>query len=463
MVASIQETPVINPYDGSVVGTVPEFSEQDVRDAISRAVQAAPIMASMPAHQRGSILNKAAQLIAGQVDEIARIMARENGKPLKYARLEAQRAVDTFNFAADEARRLHGETIPLDASAGGVGKIGYFIRVPVGVIAAITPFNFPLNLSVHKVAPAIAAGCTVVMKPAPATPMTVLKLAEILREAGLPDGAFEVITGGAEVGSWLTTDPRINMISFTGSPAVAHHITKTAGLRRVVLELGGNAATIIDEDANLDAAISRTIMGSFSYSGQVCISIQRIYIHRKRYEEFRTRFIAAAEKLKLGDPLSDQTDIGPLINDASAERIERWLDEAVAQGASIVTGGTHEGRMFAPTVLENVHSGMQVMCAEAFGPLVSLVPFDDFEDALTMADEGNFGLQAGVYTRDLNKAMRAVQRLNVGGVIINDVPTLRIDNMPYGGNKDSGIGREGPRFAIEEMTTLKMVVINTGI
>jgi len=463
MVASIQETPVINPYDGSVVGTVPEFSEQDVRDAISRAVQAAPIMASMPAHQRGSILNKAAQLIAGQVDEIARIMARENGKPLKYARLEAQRAVDTFNFAADEARRLHGETIPLDASAGGVGKIGYFIRVPVGVIATITPFNFPLNLSVHKVAPAIAAGCTVVMKPAPATPMTVLKLAEILREAGLPDGAFEVITGGAEVGSWLTTDPRINMISFTGSPAVAHHITKTAGLRRVVLELGGNAATIIDEDANLDAAINRTIMGSFSYSGQVCISIQRIYIHRKRYEEFRTRFIAAAEKLKLGDPLSDQTDIGPLINDASAERIERWLDEAVAQGASIVTGGTHEGRMFAPTVLENVHSGMQVMCAEAFGPLVSLVPFDDFEDALTMADEGNFGLQAGVYTRDLNKAMRAVQRLNVGGVIINDVPTLRIDNMPYGGNKDSGIGREGPRFAIEEMTTLKMVVINTGI
>ncbi|MBL8117762.1 MAG: aldehyde dehydrogenase family protein [Anaerolineae bacterium] len=463
MVASIQETPVINPYDGSVVGTVPEFSEQDVRDAISRAVQAAPIMASMPAHQRGSILNKAAQLIAGQVDEIARIMARENGKPLKYARLEAQRAVDTFNFAADEARRLHGETIPLDASAGGVGKIGYFIRVPVGVIAAITPFNFPLNLSVHKVAPAIAAGCTVVMKPAPATPMTVLKLAEILREAGLPDGAFEVITGGAEVGSWLTTDPRINMISFTGSPAVAHHITKTAGLRRVVLELGGNAATIIDEGANLDAAISRTIMGSFSYSGQVCISIQRIYIHRKRYEEFRTRFVAAAEKLKLGDPLSDQTDIGPLINDASAERIERWLDEAVAQGASIVTGGTHEGRMFAPTVLENVHSGMQVMCAEAFGPLVSLVPFDDFEDALTMADEGNFGLQAGVYTRDLNKAMRAVQRLNVGGVIINDVPTLRIDNMPYGGNKDSGIGREGPRFAIEEMTTLKMVVINTGI
>ena len=305
MVASIQETPVINPYDGSVVGTVPEFSEQDVRDAISRAVQAAPIMASMPAHQRGSILNKAAQLIAGQVDEIARIMARENGKPLKYARLEAQRAVDTFNFAADEARRLHGETIPLDASAGGGGKVGYFIRVPVGVIAATTPFNFPLNLSVHKVAPAIAAGCTVVMKPAPATPMTVLKLAEILREAGLPDGAFEVITGGAEVGSWLTTDPRINMISFTGSPAVAHHITKTAGLRRVVLELGGNAATIIDEDANLDAAISRTIMGSFSYSGQVCISIQRIYIHRKRYEEFRTRFIAAAEKLKLGDPLSD--------------------------------------------------------------------------------------------------------------------------------------------------------------
>jgi acyl-CoA reductase-like NAD-dependent aldehyde dehydrogenase len=463
MVVSIRENPVINPYDGSVVGHVPEFSEEEVRAAIGRAVAAAPMMAAMPAHQRGSILNKAASIIASQADEIGRIMARENGKPMKYARGEAMRAVDTFNFAADEARRLHGETIPLDASSGGVGKIGYYVRVPVGVIAAITPFNFPLNLSVHKLAPAIAAGCPVVMKPAPFTPMTVLKLAEIMREAGLPDGAFEVVTGGAEVGTWLTTDPRIAMISFTGSPAVAQHISKVAGLRRLVLELGGNAATIVDEDANIDAAVTRTVMGSFSYSGQVCISVQRLYVHQKRYEEFRSKFLAATEKLTMGDPLSDATDIGPLINDAAAERIETWIKAAVDQGATIAIGGTREGRMFKPTVLENVKPDMQIMCAEAFGPLVNLVPYDNFEDALAMADDGTFGLQAGVYTRDLNKAMRAVQHLNVGGVIINDVPTLRIDNMPYGGNKDSGVGREGPRFAVEEMTTLKAVIINLGV
>ncbi len=264
MVAMMREMNIINPYDGSVVGSVPEFSEEMVREAIGRAAAMAPTMAAMPAHQRGTILNKAAQIIASQADELGRLMASENGKPMKYARGEAMRAVDTFNFAADEARRLHGETIPLDASPGGVGKIGYYVRVPVGVIAAITPFNFPMNLSAHKIAPAIAAGCPVVMKPAPATPMTVLRLAEILREAGLPDGAFEVVTGGADVGTWLTTDPRISMISFTGSVPVAHQIVKTAGLRRVTLELGGNAATIVDEDANIDHAVTRTVMGSFS-------------------------------------------------------------------------------------------------------------------------------------------------------------------------------------------------------
>lgn len=463
MVASIRETPIINPYNGQVVGTVPEMTEDDVREAISRAHAAAPTMAEMPAYKRGQILNNAARIIQDQADELGRLMAQENGKPIKYARGEALRAVDTFNFAADEARRLHGETIPLDAAAGGVGKIGYYIRVPVGVIAAITPFNFPLNLSAHKIAPAIAAGCPVVMKPSPMTPLTVLRLADILREAGLPEGAFEVVTGDADVGTWLTTDPRIAMISFTGSPGVARQITKNAGLRRVVLELGGNAATIVEPDTNIDHAVNRTVMGGFSYSGQVCISVQRLYVHRDVYDEFRAKFLDATEKLVMGDPLSDQTDIGPLINDAAAERIERWIEEAVSQGATVATGGGREGKMFQPTVLENVSENMQVMCAEAFGPVVNLVPYDNFEDALALADSGAFGLQAGVYTRDLNKAMRAVQRLNVGGVLINDVPTLRIDNMPYGGNKDSGVGREGPRFAVEEMTTLKMVLINTGV
>jgi acyl-CoA reductase-like NAD-dependent aldehyde dehydrogenase len=463
MVTRMRETEIINPYSGDLVGTVPEMDEGDVREAIRRAADAVPTMAALPAYKRGAILNQTARLLQKYGEELARLMTSENGKPLKYTRGEVSRGIDTFNFAADEARRLHGETIPLDATAGGVGKIGYYVRVPVGLIAAITPFNFPLNLTAHKVAPAIAAGCPIVVKPSPMTPLTVLRLAEILREAGLPEGGMEVVTGGADVGTWLTTDPRVAMISFTGSPPVARQITKTAGLRRVTLELGGNAATIVNDDANIDAAVNRTVFGSFSYSGQVCISIQRLYIHRAIYDEFRQKFLDATVKLVLGDPMSDQTDIGPLINDAAAERMEAWVNEAANGGATVFIGGKREGRMFQPTVLENVHEDMQVMCAEAFGPVVNFVPFDDFEEALTAADSGAFGLQAGVYTRDLNKAMLAVQKLNVGGVLINEVPTVRIDNMPYGGNKDSGVGREGPRFAVEEMTTLKMVVINPGV
>lgn len=458
-----QMTAVINPYDGSVIDHVPEFTEAEVRAAVGRAADAAGEMAAMPAHQRGAILNRTAQLLRDQLDDLARLMARENGKPLKYTRAEVTRAVDTFNFAADEARRLHGETIPLDAAAGGVGRVGYSIRVPVGVVAAITPFNFPLNLSAHKVAPAVAAGCPIVMKPAPATPLTVLRLADILREAGLPAGAFEVVTGGADVGAWLTSDPRVAMISFTGSPPVARQIAKNAGLRRLTLELGGNAATIIEADANLEHAVARTVVGSFAYSGQVCISVQRIYIHRSRYDEFRDRFVEATRRLVLGDPLDERTDIGPVINEAAAARIESWVQEAVDQGATALVGGRRQGQMFEPTVLENVTENMQVMCAEVFGPVVSLVPYDDFEQALAAVDSSPFGLQAGVYTYDLKKALRAVQRLNVGGVIINDAPNFRVDNMPYGGNKDSGVGREGPRFAVEEMTTLRMVVINTAI
>jgi acyl-CoA reductase-like NAD-dependent aldehyde dehydrogenase len=282
-----------------------------------------------------------------------------------------------------------------------------------------------------------------------------------VREAGLPEGGYEVVTGGVDTGRWLTTDPRVAMITFTGSVPVAREISKHAGIRRVTLELGGNAATVVDAEANLQAAVNRTVFGSFAYSGQVCISVQRIYVHRSRYDEFRQMFLDATNKLVMGNPLDDKTDIGPLVNDAAATRIEAWVQEAKAQGAMISAGGTREGRMVKPTVLENVDENMQVMCAEAFGPIVNLVPFDDFEDALAKVDNSPFGLQAGVYTQNLSHAMRAVQRLNVGGVMINDVPTFRIDQMPYGGMKESGVGREGPRFAIEEMTNLKMVVINT--
>ncbi len=456
-------TPVINPYDGSVIDTVPDYTEAEVQAAISRAADAAQPMADMAAHQRGAILTRTAHIIQSQAEELARLMAKESGKPLKFARGEVSRAVETFTFAADEARRLHGETIPMDAAVGGVGRFGYYVRVPVGVIAAITPFNFPLNLVAHKVAPAVAAGCPVVLKPAPATPLTALRLADMLREAGLPDGGCEVVTGGAEVGNWLVSDPRIAMITFTGSPPVARKIAEKAGLRRTTFELGGNAATVIDEDANIGHAVGRVIMGGFAYSGQVCNSVQRVYVHRSRYDEFRDLMIAGTQKLVLGDPLNDQTDIGPVINEAAAQRIEQWIQAAAAQGATVAAGGGRQGTLFQPTIIENAADDMQVMCAEVFGPVVALAPFDDFDAALAAADNSAYGLQAGVYTRDINKALRAVQRLNVGGVMINDVPTFRVDQMPYGGNKESGVGREGPRFAVEEMTTLKLVVINVGV
>lgn len=460
MEITVSTRQIKNPFDDSLVAEVQDSTEADVRTAIAAAKAVEGTMAAMPAHERGKILNKAAQIIEDQAKQLAELMVRESGKPMRYARGEVARAVETFTFAADEARRLHGETIPLDAAKGGVGKIGYYIRVPVGVVAAITPFNFPLNLVVHKVAPAIAAGCPIVLKPAPTTPLTAFKLQEILQEAGLPDGAFSVVVGDGDVGKWLTTDPRISMITFTGSPPVARAISEVAGLRRTTFELGGNAATIIDEHTDPTAAIERTVVGSFAYSGQVCISVQRIYIHRKHYDAFKEGFVQRTKTLVHGNPLEDSTEIGPLINEGAAERIENWVNEAVQQGATVLAGGERSGKMLSPIVLENVTPNMQVMCAEAFGPVVSLVPFDTLDQALDQVDDSPFGLQAGIYTDSLTNAHKAIARLNVGGVMINHVPTFRVDNMPYGGNKDSGVGREGPRFAVEDMTTLKMVVFN---
>jgi acyl-CoA reductase-like NAD-dependent aldehyde dehydrogenase len=453
---------VINPYDNSVVGTVPEAEEANVRAAIARATAAESGMADLTANRRAAILSKTAEIIDGEAISIARTMAQESGKPLKFARGEVSRAVETFTFAAEAARSLHGETIPLDAAKGGVGKIGYYVRVPVGVIAAITPFNFPLNLVAHKVAPAIAAGNPIVLKPNPATPLTALHLGDILREAGLPEGGFEIVVGGADVGNWLVTDPRVKMITFTGSVPVAREISKVAGIRRVTLELGGNAATVVDANANLEQAVEQTVTGGFAYSGQVCISVQRIYVHASRYEEFRAKYVDAANKLVMGDPLNESTDLGPLLNDGACQRIDSWVAEAVAGGASVIAGGSRDGRMYQATVIEGATPEMKVVHEEVFGPVVVLMPFGDFEQALDAVNDSPFGLQAGVYTQDLTHALRATQKLNVGGIMINDVPTFRVDNMPYGGMKDSGVGREGPRFAIEEMTNLKMVVISMG-
>jgi acyl-CoA reductase-like NAD-dependent aldehyde dehydrogenase len=451
---------ITNPFDDSLIEEIPDLTEQDVRDAIGRADAVKAQMAGMTSHRRASILNRASQLIDQDSDNLSILMARESGKPMKYARGEVARAVETFQFAAEEARRLHGETVPLDAAKGGAGKFGYYVRVPVGIVAAITPFNFPLNLVAHKVAPAIAAGCPIVLKPAPTTPLTSRHLAEILQEAGLPAGGFEVVPGDKEVGEWLTTDPRIAMISFTGSPPVARAISQIAGLRRTTFELGGNAAVVVDETTDGSSVVDKIVTAGYAYSGQVCISVQRVYIHRDQYDSFKQQFVERASHLKIGDPLQDSTDLGPMITTQTADRIEQWVAEAVSQGAHQLTETKRSGKTLSPIVLENVDDSMKVMAEEVFGPVVNLIPFDDYEKALEAVDHSKYGLQAGIFTRDLGRTLRAVERLNVGGVIINDVPSFRVDQMPYGGNKDSGVGREGPRFAIEDMTTLKMVVIN---
>ncbi len=452
--------PVIDKYTGETIGIVPVASRETVGRAIAAAHAAFPSYSRLPAHQRFRILEKTSRLLAKHQDEIATIICREAGKAWKYSFGEVTRAVETFQFSAEEAKRVHGETIPMDASVAGEGRMGFYLRCPVGVVAAITPFNFPLNLVAHKVGPALAAGCTLVLKPASTTPLTAIRLGEILEEAGLPPGVMNVVVGsGGTVGEWLTVDPRVAKVSFTGSPPVGEAIIRKAGLKKVTMELGNNSGTIIEPDADLDAAIPRCAVSAFANSGQVCISLQRLYVHRAIAEEFTERFVATTAKLKVGNPLEKDCDVGPMIDEAEAVRAEQWIREAVAEGAKVLIGGKREGRMLFPTVLVNARPEMKVMCQEAFAPLVSICGYDRFEDAVAMVEDSPYGLQAGVYTNDLRKAMYAVDRINVGGVMINDTSIFRVDHMPYGGNKLSGLGREGVRFAVEEMTSIKMVVL----
>ena len=453
---------IINPYDGSVVGAVDVATQHDVGQAVARAFDHRDAFRQMPAHMRSRILSRASELIQRDGEEFASLITRESGKPMRYARGEVARCVETFTFAASEALRIHGETIPMDAAQGGVGRMGYYLRVPVGVVAAITPFNFPLNLVAHKVAPAIAAGCPIVLKPAPTTPLTALRLMDVLRQAGLPDAAFQVVIGDGDVGGWLTTDERVAMISFTGSVAVAQQISQIVGIRRVTFELGGNAAVLIDETTELtDTLIDRLAAGCFAYSGQVCISVQRLYVHRSLADELTARLAGRAVSMQRGDPMDETTEIGPMITQQASKRIEQWVAQAVERGAQVLAGGDRDGQYYAPTVLTAVPDDVPLMCDEAFGPIVNVIPFDDFDQALDAINDSQFGLQAGVYTQRLDHTMRATDRLQVGGVIINDTPSYRVDHMPYGGDRQSGIGREGPRFAIEDMTTIKMVVLNS--
>ena len=452
---------VLNPYDDTLIGVVPEATPELVDKAIVAAQQGFRIISAMPAWKRAEILEKAAGFMLRDKEEIAGIIAKEAGKSWKFALSEAERTAETFRFASLEARNEHGEVVPMDASPVSAGRFGFYLRVPIGVIGAITPFNFPMNLVAHKVAPAIAAGNALVVKPATKTPLSLLKMAELLEEAGLPGGVLNVLIGsGKVVGNQLVQDERLAMITFTGSPAVGRGIKALAGLKRVTLELGSNSPTIIDEDADLAKAIPRCVMGSFANSGQVCISVQRIFVHKNRYAEFMAEMVAATEQLIVGDPMDRRCDIGPMISDVELQRALVWLDEARSLGATVETGGNRVDNCLEPTILSGVTPDMQVMCSEVFAPIVSIVPFATFEQALDMADASVYGLQAGIYTNDLNKAFQAVKRLDVGGVIINDVPTFRVDHMPYGGNKESGLGREGIRYAMEEMTNIKFVCFN---
>lgn len=452
---------VTNKYTGEAIGSVPVTDKQTFVEAVQSARDGFGLISGMPAYQRSNILRRTSERIEEKKDEITRIIAMEAGKAFKHAEAEVERSVQTFKFASEEAKSIHGETVPMDAAVGGEKRIGFYLRFPVGIVGAISPFNFPLNLVAHKVAPAIAAGCSVILKPASTTPLSSLKLGEIMMEAGLPDGALNVIVGpGSTVGNWLVTDPQVSMITFTGSPPVGKDIKEKSGLKKVTLELGSNSACIIDQSADLDSAVPRCIVGSYAYAGQICISVQRIYIHERVFDEFTRRFLKGTEKLKLGDPLNPETDVGPMITETDAVRTETWVDDAVSGGAKILIGGKREKNFYHPTVLTDVKPEMKVMAQELFAPVVCFIPFSDFSDAVRMADDSVYGLQAGVYTSDIEKAFQAVKGIRVGGVIVNDVPTYRADQMPYGGVKESGMGREGLKFAIEEMTDIKMVVLN---
>jgi acyl-CoA reductase-like NAD-dependent aldehyde dehydrogenase len=447
-----------NPYSSEKLAEVSTAESEQVEQAILAAESAFLLWKEIPAYQRADILEKVVSLLKEQKEHCARLIAQEAAKPIKTARAEVDRTILTYHFAAEEARRIHGETIPLDAAPGGENRVTYTVREPIGVIGAITPFNFPMNLVAHKVGPALAAGNTVVLKPASQTPLSAYKIAELFHEAGLPAGVLNVVTGnGKVVGDELMNNHRVKMITFTGSPTVGRYIKENAGLKRVTLELGSNSALIIDENTNIESIISRVVNGAFSFQGQVCISIQRIYVHQSLFNCFVESFVHETEKLKIGDPLDETTDLSALISKEDVKRAKTWIEEAVANGAKVAYGSQAGARMMKPTILLNVSSTDKISCQEAFAPVVTVNPFEHFTDAIDQVNDSDFGLQAGVYTSNLNHAFQAVKQLEVGGVIINDVPTFRVDHMPYGGVKMSGMGREGIKYAMEEMTELKLV------
>ena len=448
------------PYDGSVVGRVFQGRREHAEAAIAAAVKAFGTTRRLPAFERQRVLRRVAESIAQRKEEFAHTLAQEAGKPIKAARSEVERSIFTFTVAAEESTRIYGEYLPLDWQEFTAGRWGIVRRFPLGPIAGITPFNFPLNLVAHKVAPAIASGCTMVLKPAPQTPLTALLMAETVQQAGWPDGALNVLPLSNEDAGLLVTDERLKLISFTGSAAVGWEIKRRAGKKKVALELGGNAGVIVHSDADLTYAAERCVTGGFAYAGQSCISVQRILVERSVLERFTDLFVAGVKKLKTGDPLEESTDVGPLIRESDAIRASDWIQEAVRGGARLLCGGQRKGSVLEPTVLTGTRPEMKVNCQEIFAPVVTIEAYHDFYDALKQINSSPYGLQAGIFTRDAKLLFDAYEELEVGAVMAGDVPTFRIDHMPYGGIKDSGLGREGLRYAIEDMTEPKLLVMN---
>jgi len=449
-----------SPYDQSIVGEVFQGRREHAEAAIAAAVKAFGTTRRLPAFERQRVLRQVAAMITARKEEFARTMALESGKPLKVSRTEVERGIFTFNVAAEESTRIYGEYLPLDWQQFTAGRWGIVKRFPLGPIAGITPFNFPLNLVAHKVAPAIAAGCPLVLKPAPQTPLTSLLLAEAVQQAGWPDGGLNVVPLSNADAGVLVSHERIKLISFTGSSAVGWQIKANAGKKKVVLELGGNAGVIVHSDADLEFAAERCASGGFSYAGQTCISVQRIIVERPVCGKFTQLLLNAVSKLKMGDPLDDSVDLGPMIRESDAIRAYDWVQEAVRGGARLLVGGKRTGSMLEPTVLTGTRPEMKVNCQEIFAPVVTVEPYDSFDEALRVLNSSPYGLQAGVFTRDAKLLFQAYEELEVGAVVAGDVPSFRIDHMPYGGVKDSGLGREGLRYAIEEMTEPRLMVMN---
>jgi acyl-CoA reductase-like NAD-dependent aldehyde dehydrogenase len=451
---------VYNPFNQEKVAELALAKRTDLEDAVNNSFDTFhSIMKDMQAHRRADILRKAADLLEEKAEDFANTIVKEAGKPIKYSRDEIQRSIQVIRFAAELAKNITGEVIPMDAAIGGENRMGLVKRIPLGVVGAITPFNFPLNLSLHKIAPAIAAGNTIVFKPAEKTPVSAYMLVKLFHEAGLPNGALNLLMGTGEVGEPLVTHEKVHKITFTGSLPVGRKIRESSGFKKVTLELGSNSPNIIFEDANIESAVTELVKGAFAFSGQVCISAQRIYVQKNIYEKFLEDYIKETKALKIGDPINDETDIGPMITEKEAKRAKLWIEDAVEKGAKIETGGERNGTVLTPTIMTNVDQNMKIIAEEVFAPIVSVIPFDSEDEVIEFANDSIYGLQAGVFTKDIDRAMRVADQLEMGGVWINEISTYRQDNHPYGGVKQSGVGKEGVKYAIEDMTNIKFIGI----